>query len=96
MALILGVVEGDKIFIDDKPLVVRKIDGLSSILITFGGIDYPISDVESVEISPEVFVSCGVPRDVHRRTEMVARLAFEAPRRIRIERRQVYVGKKAR
>lgn len=86
MALVLGVVDGSRIYIDDTPLDVVKVFP-SSILVELAGVRYSLSKEESVEVYPQVFVSVGVSK---KRDVALPRLLFEAPRDIAINRREIY------
>lgn len=57
-------------------LVVRDVLSATTVRVEFGGRDVLVTDQQREELMPQVFVSCGVS----------GRLAFEAPRSIRIER----------
>jgi sRNA-binding carbon storage regulator CsrA len=90
MALVLGVVEGARIYIDDTPLDVLKISK-TSISVEVSGVGYILSQNESVEVYPKVFVSVGVSK---KRDVALPRLLFEAPRDIAINRRELYEQRK--
>lgn len=92
MPLALGVVEGDKIYIDDDPLVITRIESIRSIVATFKGREYVFRDDESIAVRPSVFISVGIPKDVSQRQSMMARLVFDAPKSVSIKRRQLYEG----
>lgn len=85
MALSLGVREHDRITIGDSMVRVVSISGPNIIGISVNGGDVIyVSDTEKIEILPEVWVFCG--RSDNQKFEKYSRLAFEAPRSIRIER----------
>lgn len=86
MALSLGVRQGSKIRIGSDLLqVVRVIndgDIVLGVSVNEGPVRY-VSEYEREEILPQVFVQLGKPHSLYPRDH---RLAFEAPRSIRIER----------
>ena len=86
MALVLGVVEGSRIYLDDTPLDVVKIFP-TAITVEVSGVRYYLNQEESVEVYPKVFVSVGMSR---KREVAMPRLLFEAPRDIAINRREIY------
>lgn len=83
MALSLGVSVGDKIMVGKVPITILSIASPNIIGLDVGGQTFFVSDAERVEILPEVWVQSGLPE---RRFRSESRLAFEAPREIRIER----------
>ena len=91
MALTIGVNKKSKIYIDDVKLCVLNTDGDTSISIRVEStppVDYMITDIESVEILPSVFVSCGKPS--YSQESHLPRLVFEAPKSIVILREHLY------
>lgn len=88
MALSLGISNGSEIEITkgDKVtlLVVNSINGSSKAQIDVGGEVFNITDLERTEILPEVFVSFG--KGASARGYRSARLAFEAPLSVKINR----------
>lgn len=88
MALSLGISNGAEIEITNGSkvtmLVVNSINGSSKVQIDVGGEVFNITDLERVEILPEVFVSLG--KGPSARGYRSARLAFEAPLAIKINR----------
>lgn len=84
MALSLGVKKGGVIKIGGVPLQVVSIDHQKSITVRINGREYVVSDKERVEILPTVFVFVGTWSVLNQSSQ--GRLAFEAPRAVRIER----------
>lgn len=86
MALSIGVRFNQKIKVGDSLLQVVSVDKEQGTIIGLsvnGGPAIYVTEYERVEVLPEVFVSCGQPHSAY---PLDDRLAFEAPRRIRIER----------
>jgi hypothetical protein len=88
VALSIGVKKGRKIkFLlpskVERTLVVLDVLSSKRVLVEFGGRQLVVTDEERHELMPGVFVSCGMIRESPPRE---SRLAFEAPREIRIER----------
>lgn len=84
MALSLGVFLGSRVKIGDVMLKVVSIEDPNIVGLQVGGGDIVyVSDVESVEVLPEVFIQSG-RRD--RKLDKSTRIAIDAPKRIRIER----------
>jgi hypothetical protein len=78
MALSIGISVGSQITVGDHQVRVKELSPPNLIVITIDGKeDKMISDKERTEIVPEVFVSTGGAQN---------RLAFEAPKSIRIKR----------
>jgi len=87
MALSLGVKKGSKIRIGgDKMLVVDEILRPDLINITVDGKSFTIDDLESQTILPDVKVFAGLGSHPSKNNSNYARLAFDAPYAIRIER----------
>lgn len=85
MALSLGVSVGSEITIGPvNRLKVLDIIGGTQVKIEVGGNQFLIDDQERQEVLPEVFVSCGLSAPT--RGTHTSRLAFEAPRSIKIDR----------
>jgi AICAR transformylase/IMP cyclohydrolase PurH len=94
MALSIGVYRGMKIKVGSEMIRVADVqeDG-RKVVLDVGTRQYTISENERVEIMPEVFVFCGVYDGIITKwttdegdTVVHSRLAFEAPRSIRINR----------
>lgn len=83
MALAIGVSPGSKIRVGSSVVEVQTILKRVAIVIIVGGIQFTITDSQRTEILPDVFVSYGSSA---RESDGLARLAFEAPREIRITR----------
>lgn len=85
MALSLGISVGSRIQIGDKVMTV--VDALRgrSILVEVEGLSYVITDQCKVEVLPGVFVFFGSPTTSLQSFNGL-RLAFEAPRSIKIMR----------
>jgi len=82
VALSIGVSVGSRIHVDGHLLQVNKLDQHKRIWVTVDGEnDVVISDEDRQEIVPGVWVRVGIGQTGKRN-----RLAFEAPRAIRISR----------
>ena len=83
MALVLSLREGQDFYLDDDQVLVTRVDGLMhfQLMLASSGQSFVITDAESVEIMPDVFVSAG-----DRPQRGIARVAIDAPREIRITR----------
>ena len=94
MALVLGVREGESVFIDDRKITLQKI--LTPVrykVLVEGGPHqfdaiYEITAKERVEILPDVYLSAGVDASMDH-----AKLAFDAPRNRVILRQRLYEQK---
>jgi hypothetical protein len=86
MALSLGVKRGARILIGGQLLIVKSILAANKILIQFGDKDALVTDLQRTELMPDAYVSAGQPDDGEDTPPVYTRLAFEAPRAIRIER----------
>lgn len=85
MALSIGVKAGRKICIGGTHMLcVREILAPNQVRITFDDKEMLVTDLERTELMAEVFVSCGLSDS--QPGSQYTRLAFEAPRVIRIER----------
>lgn len=82
MALSIGVSVGSGIDVDGHLLLVKRLDQHKRIWVTVDGEDdVVISDTDRKEIVPGVWVRVGIGQNGNRN-----RLAFEAPKAIRISR----------
>ena len=83
MALVLSLREGQDFYLDDAQVLVTRVDGLMhfQLMLAASGQSFVITDAESVEVLPDVFVSAG-----DRPQRGIARVAIDAPREIRITR----------
>ena len=83
MALVLSLREGQDFYLDDAQALVTRVDGLMrfQLMLASSGQSFVITDAESVEVMPDVFVSAG-----DRPQRGIARVAIDAPREIRITR----------
>ena len=83
MALVLSLREGQDFYLDDDQVLVTWVDGLMhfQLMLASSGQSFVITDAESVEVLPDVFVSAG-----DRPQRGIARVAIDAPREIRITR----------
>lgn len=92
MPLSLGVKKGSKIKVDQSMVEVVDVVSLSEIRINVSNgmlrqiKQHTITNEERTEILPEVFVSAGRDDGADHSTKGYTRLAFEAPRRIKINR----------
>lgn len=84
MALCLGVEVGDRISIAASELSVDALLSDGTIFVTVEGEQFQLTDKRREEILPSVFVSCGVSASSRR--DKFSKLAFEAPRHIKIMR----------
>ena len=85
MSLSIGVQKGFRIKIGDEVIRAIEIDyGRSVMMIEVGPRTHRITDDAKVEILPSVFVRYGKNRD--RLDVMATRLAFDAPRHVKISR----------
>ena len=83
MALVLSLREGQDFYLDDAQVLVTRVEGLMhfQLMLASSGQSFVITDAESVEVMPDVFVSAG-----DRPQRGIARVAIDAPREIRITR----------
>jgi fructose-specific component phosphotransferase system IIB-like protein len=88
MALSIGVKKGSKIKIgvSEQVLLVTEVLPDNRLRLTFAGSEHVISDQERTTIAPDVHLSTG--KADPRPSTHYRRIAFEAPRAIRIERVQ--------
>jgi len=88
MALNLGMPEGSKVYIGDRPLIVQAVTGLRSAELRDdqGGLHH-VSDNRSTEIYPGVFVSVGLKSQMG----MIS-ISFEADKNIVILREDLYLA----
>lgn len=92
MALTLGVNTKSKIYVGDVMLSVLRTNGFQSITIKVASnppVEHLITDLDTKEILPEVFVSCGQPS--YKYDGNLPRLVFEAPKKIVILREELYL-----
>lgn len=82
MALSIGVQKGSKILVGGTPVNVTDIAYGHSVRLQVDDDEFLITEQERTEILPEVFVSYG--KNPEKMNQPSARLAFEAPRSIRI------------
>jgi len=91
VSLILGVKEGEVIYLNDEKLVVLYIKGMASIRVKVLGKEYEITDLEATEVYPGVLVSCGLPtRTSTQVSGLLPRLVLDAPSSITILRKTLY------
>ena len=85
MALSLGVRKGDHIKVGATMIEVVRVedDNIIGLYVAGQPLIY-VSDTEKTEILPDVWVFCG--STTRQQYDGYSRLAFEAPREIRIER----------
>lgn len=84
MALSIGVRKGSKIKVGECMLEVLALPETNQITVSFDGKQHTLTDEERILLAPDVYASVGktdASLGVH-----YSRIAFEAPRRIRIER----------
>ena len=84
MALSIGVQKGSKLLVGGQTVEVLDIVYGHSMAVAAGGKTHQVNDQERTEILPNVYVSYG--KNLRRPNQPGARLAFEAPRSIRINR----------
>jgi hypothetical protein len=79
MPLVLSLREGSDFYVDDEQIVVGHIYGLTRFEITVTSTTkrHMITEAESIEVLPDVFVSAG-----DRPQRGIARVAIEAPQAI--------------
>lgn len=82
MALSLGVEVGSTIQVGESKLVVEALLADGTIFVRVGDEQFQITDQRRTQVLPDVYVSCGMPA-VSRR-DRFSKLAFEAPRHIKI------------
>lgn len=89
MALSIGVKRGSQIRVFTEAweslVKVKAVEALDSIVVDVDGRTYTITDLERQEVLPQVLLSCGRSGQSGSQGGY-SRLAFEAPRSIRIER----------
>jgi hypothetical protein len=80
---VLSLREGQDFYLDDAQVLVTRVEGLMhfQLMLASSGQSFVITDAESVEVMPDVFVSAG-----DRPQRGIARVAIDAPREIRITR----------
>lgn len=97
MALILGVSTGDKIYIGDTPVSILEAKPMADTMTMAveEGPSFEISDQESTEILPTVFLSVGRSKKQDAGGEkVIPRVVIEAPREIVILRAELYERQK--
>ncbi|ATS92366.1 hypothetical protein DLP05_139 [Stenotrophomonas phage vB_SmaS_DLP_5] len=67
-----------------QTMTVVQVDGTEKIVVEFCGKTLTLTDKERVKLQEGVFVSCGLSNG--KGQDFYGRLAFEAPRSVRIER----------
>lgn len=87
MALVLSMRERSDFFVGDERFVVEQVysDTHFRIRQDSSGRVFDITDQKSTEVMPEVFVSAG-----DKQPNILARVAIEAPRTIKILRGEMY------
>lgn len=87
MALVLALKSGQAFYVEHERFVVGAVVSEIDFEVTHErtGKTHHVTDSKSVEVLPDVFVSAG-----DRQQMLMARIAFEAPRSIRILRQEVY------
>lgn len=83
MALSLGVRKGSTIKVGGDVVTVTDVVKADEVHVRVRETNFTVTDKERTQILPDVFVFCG-SKDAFQKGN--SRLAFEAPRRIRIER----------
>jgi hypothetical protein len=83
-ALSLGVRRGREILIGDRKLVVEEVLGANRVRVVFDGRRILVTDHQKEELMPGVTVQAGMPNSGRKSPE--TRLAFEAPRSVKIVR----------
>lgn len=97
MALILGVSTGSKIYIGDTPVEVTEAVPMAATmsLAVEDGPTFVISDQESTEVLPNVFLSVGRSKKQDAGAEkVIPRVVIEAPRDVVILRAELYERQK--
>lgn len=84
MALSIGVRGGKRVRIGKHILTILEVIAPDKVRVAFNGREFLVTDLERVKLMEDVYVSCGKADNVV--YEAYTRLAFEAPREIRIER----------
>lgn len=101
MALIIGVSEGSRIYVDDAPVdILEAKPGADTMVVAFdvGGMSRTmrLTDMESREIFPSVFMSVGRSKKQDQgQDDVVPRVVIEAPRNIVILREELYERQRA-
>lgn len=91
MALILGISKQEPIYIGDIPMRILYIRTLTEVEVEFNGVKFLLTDKEVQEVSPGVFISCGLPtKHASQHSDIVPRLVIEAPRSVQILRGHLY------
>ena len=87
MALVLALKSGQAFYVDHTRFVVGNVVSEIDFTVTHeeSGKTYHVTETKSAEIMPDVFVQAG-----DRQQMLMARVAFDAPRSIRILRQEVY------
>ena len=84
MALVLGCKLGSEVKVGDTMVKVKGINHDGEVVLEVEGQEHQITELERTRIMPEVWVSLGLGAGT--KGNSYCRLAFEAPRSIRIER----------
>lgn len=83
MSLILGVVSGEKIFLNDIVLDINDTSAdMKSMSVTIDGNNFKLNDSSFIEIYPQVFAAVGKPR--YETYNTLPRIAIDAPRSMKI------------
>ncbi len=94
MALVISVKDGSDFYVQDVRFSVENIGPFSFSVHLVDGGEYkmiPVDDRKMYEIMPEVRVSCGLGNYIDEGTKKyVAKIVFEAPRRLTILRGDMY------
>ena len=89
MALILGLPYKSRFYINNTPVTVVKTEGSLKITLELAGKLYDVTEKESVEIYPSVFVSMGRPPS--KSEPPFPRLVIDAPRDVVIQREDLWM-----
>jgi sRNA-binding carbon storage regulator CsrA len=83
------VKKGKPFYIEDTKVYIREIFTPTRFTVSVEGVEYQVTDEESIEIYPQVRVSCGgsCPEDF-------VKIVIEAPREIAIARESIYNQRK--
>jgi hypothetical protein len=84
VALVIGVRKGHKVYLDDVPLTVYDLRDYNYAKVEVDGKFFVLSDQETVEVYPTVWVSCGAPSPerLKKREEFTRYMEMEERKRL--------------
>lgn len=85
MSLVLGMREGDRVFVGDDPVTLEEIMDTQKCRVSFKGQEYTLEDKEPVKIMDNVYLGLGLSKSC-----TTVRLLFVAPKWVTITREGLY------